>query len=324
VARRPASEEKQLGFDLLTRDPLDAAVHTLGRPILLPIDTIEEDPSQPRLEFDSESLQELAETIARVGVKQPVSVRRKPNELERWILNFGARRLRASKLAGKLEIPAFIDESFDSYDQMIENEQREALKPLEVALFVERRLTAGDSQAEIARRLGKSKSYVTFATGMIDAPDWLMELYRSGRCKGMQELYSLRRLHEEDPAPIELLCAEAGPVTRERVESLKTTLAVHAPASTEGESCSTPAVPVQESAAVLRTADAEPLDRLVSRSQRRSTMVVVVVEHEGKAAELVVDDAPPSEGAVFIRASGGAARQCVPASGLALKGVVRR
>jgi ParB family chromosome partitioning protein len=309
-------------FDLLARDQLDAAASTLGRPMLLALDSIEEDPSQPRLEFDGESLQELAETIARVGVKQPVSVRRKPNEWGRWILNFGARRLRASKLAGKLEIPAFIDESFDSYDQMIENEQREALKPLEVALFVQRRLAAGDSQAEIARLLGKSKSYVTFATGLIDAPDWLMELYRSGRCKGMQELYSLRRLHEEDPGPIELLCADTGPITRDRLESLKTAPAVHAPTSTEDESHPTPAVPMQERTAEIRTAEAEPLDRPASRSQRRST--VVVVEHQGKAAELVVDEAPPSEGDVFIRPAAGAARQRVPASGLVLKGVVRR
>ncbi len=54
------------------------------------------------------------------------------------------------------EIPAFVDEAADSYDQVIENEQREGLRPLELAMFVKRRIAAGESQTEIARRLGKS------------------------------------------------------------------------------------------------------------------------------------------------------------------------
>jgi len=61
----------------------------------------------------------------------------------RWILNFGARHLRAAKLAGLSEIPAFIDTAADDYDQIIENEQREGLKPLELALFVQKRLARG-------------------------------------------------------------------------------------------------------------------------------------------------------------------------------------
>ena len=51
--------------------------------------------------------------------------------------NFGARRLRASKLAGLTEIPAFIDTTAENHDQVIGNEQREGLKPLEIALFVQ-------------------------------------------------------------------------------------------------------------------------------------------------------------------------------------------
>ena len=77
---------------------------------------------------------------------------------------------------------------------MIENEQREGLKPLELALFVQKRLALGDNQAEIAKRLGKSRQYVTLATALIEAPDWLLQAYREGRCRGINELYDLRRL----------------------------------------------------------------------------------------------------------------------------------
>jgi len=169
-----------------------------GQPMLLAIDTIDEDPGQPRQEFDEEPLCELAETIRARGVRQPISVRPNPAAPGRWLLNFGARRLRASKLAGKTHVPAFVDLSVDSYDQVIENEQRERLKPLELALFIERRLAAGESQIDIARRMGKSKAYVTYAMALIDAPEWLLAAYREGRCRGLRELYELRRA---DSAP---------------------------------------------------------------------------------------------------------------------------
>jgi len=166
-----------------------------GKPLLISIDVIDEDPAQPRREFDEESLRELAETIAQRGVRQPVSVRPHPERSGRWMLNFGARRLRASRLAGKTDIPVFIDETADSYDQVIENEHREGLKPIELALFIKRELDAGRSQTEIARRLGKTPPYIAYVCSMIDPPDWLLALYRAGRCRGVKELYDLRRLH---------------------------------------------------------------------------------------------------------------------------------
>ena len=145
---------------------LDApTLATNGQPLMLPVESIDEDPEQPRREFDANALHDLAETIRERGVRQPISVRPDLQQAGRWVLNFGARRLRASKLAGLTEIPAFIDTTADSYDQVIENEQREGLKPLELALFVQKRLAAGDNQAEIAKRLGKSRQYVTRRIG---------------------------------------------------------------------------------------------------------------------------------------------------------------
>src|SRR5690348_14786788 len=107
-----------------------------GQPLMLLLDSIDEDPAQPRREFDEQSLKELAETIVLRGVRQPISVRPHPDHPKRWILNTGARRLRAARLAGRTDIPAFVDTTSDSYDQVIENEQRESLKPIELALFV--------------------------------------------------------------------------------------------------------------------------------------------------------------------------------------------
>jgi ParB family chromosome partitioning protein len=70
----------------------DTPMAAEGRPLLLPLDVIDEDPCQPRSEFDVETLSDLAKTIAARGVLQPVSVRSHPEQAGRWMLNFGARR----------------------------------------------------------------------------------------------------------------------------------------------------------------------------------------------------------------------------------------
>ena len=100
---------------------------------------------------------------------------------------------------------------------MIENEQREGLKPLELALFVQRRVAAGDTQAVIARQLGKSRQYVTMATALIDAPDWLLTAYREGRCRGLNELYEFRKLAADHPQYVEAWTSDRDAITRDRV-----------------------------------------------------------------------------------------------------------
>ena len=188
---------------------------------MIPIADIDEDPDQPRLEFDDEPLKELAATIAERGVRSPVSVRPHPTSPGRWLLNYGARRLRAAKLAGLCELPAFEDKTADSYDQVIENEQREGLKPLELALFVKRELGKGVSQAEIARRLGKSQTYITFVRAMIDPPAWLLDVYRSGKCRNAAQLYELRRLHEAKPECVEEQLGRLNRIGRVDIDRLK-------------------------------------------------------------------------------------------------------
>jgi ParB family transcriptional regulator, chromosome partitioning protein len=205
-------------FDL---NSIDVPASESGTPKSIALTDIDEDPEQPRSEFDDESLRELAATIAERGVKQPVSVRAHPSQAGRWMLNFGARRLRAAKLAGLEQIPAFVDEAADSYDQVIENEQRVGLRPLELAMFVKRRIAAGESQAEIARRLGKSPTLITMISAMIDPPPWLLETYRNGQCKGIAELYELRRLHEREPGRALELVAQREPITRAVLQGAK-------------------------------------------------------------------------------------------------------
>ena len=79
--------------DLLALDDPTSSNQRQGQPLMLPIELIDEDPDQPRREFDADALQELADTIRERGVRQPISVRSHATQPGRWMLNFGARRL---------------------------------------------------------------------------------------------------------------------------------------------------------------------------------------------------------------------------------------
>ena len=279
-------------FDL---DAIDAPADATGAPRSIALADIDEDPQQPRVEFDDASLAELAATIVERGVKQPVSVRPHPTDAGRWMLNFGARRLRASKLAGRDRIPTFVDEAFDGYDQVIENEQREGLKPLELALFVQRRLALGESQAEIARRLGKSKTLVTMIGALIDAPPWLMDLYRSGRCQGINELYELRRLHESDPRGVEQWTAGREKVSRADLQAYK----AEASRSDDRE----PYEPTPMESAP-RVAERQQVAHTAFASRRETDsparMLRVHGRVDGEVVRVLVDAVPPEPAHVIV------------------------
>lgn len=284
-----------------------------GRPLLLPVVDIDEDADQPRREFDANALQELSETIRERGVRQPISVRPNLQASGRWVLNFGARRLRASKLAGLATIPAFIDTTADSYDQVIENEQREGLRPLELALFVQKRLALGDRQADIAKHLGKSRQWVTLATALIEAPDWLLQAYRDERCRGMNELYELRRLHGQHADAVEAWVAgQREPITRDRLAELRATLTPQAlPQQTLDHAADsgapTPANPSRP----------RPASERSSHTDQR-----IHVEFDGQDYQLVVSVAPGQPGHMYVRPLVGGPRRLAPASALKLLGFV--
>lgn len=293
-----------------------------GQPLLLPVEAIDEDPDQPRHEFDANGLQELAETIRERGVRQPISVRPSLQQAGRWLLNFGARRLRASKLAGLETIPAFIDTTADSYDQVIENEQREGLKPLELALFVQKRLALGDKQADIARNLGKSRQWVTLATALIEAPDWLLQAYREGRCRGMMELYELRRLHGEHPQYIQAWVSDRESITRDSVAAMKAELTGVVPGSAR------PGASAMMQAFDAARGDTGPDEAARHPAQRArpqpKTNKRLHVEMDGQDYQLVVSVAPAREGHLYVRPLTGGPRRLALATALKLRGFVSR
>jgi len=200
--------------------PVVADVSPTGKPLELPIDDVEEDEGQPRKEFSEEKMAEMAASIKLRGVRQPVSVRPHPKKSGKWILNFGARRLRGSRLAGKTTIPAFVDDTSDDFDQVIENENRDNLKPMELALFIKGKLDEGVKKAEIARRLTRPASMITELMALIDAPACIEQAYRSGRCTSPKTLYELRMLHNKFAEKVQTWCEKTEEITRKGVTDL--------------------------------------------------------------------------------------------------------
>jgi ParB family chromosome partitioning protein len=207
-----------------------------GKPLDIPLAHIEEDPDQPRKEFTPEAMQEMTDSIRARGIKTPVSVRTHPAKPGKWMLNYGARRYRGSVAAGRESIPAFVDESHDDYDQVIENIQRDDLKPMELALFIKKRLDAGDQKKAIAKNLGKDGAIITQHLALIDPPACIEDAYSNRKCVSPKTLYELRGLHDKFPEQVEAWCADAAEITRKMVSELADELKGNKkPAPTAGE-----------------------------------------------------------------------------------------
>ncbi len=138
----------------------------------IPIDMIEPNPFQPRMSFDQESIQELAESIKALGLIQPITVRKKG--VGKYQIISGERRYRACMLVGLDMIPAYIRDTDDQgmlEMAIVENIQREDLDPIEVALSYQRLIEECHlTQEQMALRVGKKRSSVTNSLRLLQLP----------------------------------------------------------------------------------------------------------------------------------------------------------
>lgn len=144
------------------------------------LERIDFDPDQPRRRMRGERIEELAESIREHGVLEPVSLRCHPEHADRYIVNRGERRVRAARRAGLSCVPAFVDARVDPFAQAAENLHREDMSPFDLAVFIAEREGEGHSRAEIARRLGKPRSFITEAARLNEAPRSCAKRWRKG------------------------------------------------------------------------------------------------------------------------------------------------
>ena len=171
-ATDPSQFRKPVGYinkDVVTRGkPLSSN----GDIVRIPVDMVEPNPYQPRMSFDNEALNELADSIRTLGLIQPITARRKSDD--RFQIISGERRFRACRLCNMDMIPAYVMEADDQgmlEMAIVENIQRENLDPIEVAMSYQRlidecRLT----QEQMAERVGKKRASVTNTLRLLRLP----------------------------------------------------------------------------------------------------------------------------------------------------------
>lgn len=139
---------------------------------MVPISEIETNPFQPRKEFDSVALEELAQSIREQGVITPITVRRMPDG--KYQLIAGERRFRASQLAGLTELPAYIRIATDGQMMemaLVENIQRENLNAMEIALSYNALIEECQlTHEQLSQRVGKDRSTITNYLRLLNLP----------------------------------------------------------------------------------------------------------------------------------------------------------
>lgn len=260
-----------------------------GGPVYLSVDSILEDPDQPRKHFDENSLMELASTIGKNGVKSPISVKECGDG--KFIINHGARRYRATLLRGFQTIPAFIDNDYSEDDQVIENIQRDELTPREIAEYINRKVKAGLKKGDIAKKLGKSNAYISQHVTLLDLPEAIADIFNDGRCNDVTVINDLVRLHDKNPKQVNnFLTEQEGEVTRTTLKEFKEFLQ-HEEESKNGTG---------------KVSKRNAIERSEASLKPNKAILDVIVNYDDRDARLILETPPsqPGTGWIMFRDTG--------------------
>ncbi len=173
--------------------------------LMIPVDLIEPNPFQPRMTFDREALEELADSVRTLGLIQPITVRRK--SADRYQIISGERRFRACKIVGMEMIPAYVRNTDDQgmlEMAIVENIQRENLDPIEVAMSYRRLIEECNlTQEQMAQRVGKKRASVTNCLRLLKLPAKVQHDLKVGQ---VSVGHAKVLLGVEDPEVQEVLC----------------------------------------------------------------------------------------------------------------------
>jgi len=179
-------------------------IQNLGKEEVLDIsiDLIAPNPFQPRKHFDETSLNELAESIRTNGVLQPVIIKKVHNG---YLLVAGERRCKAAKIAGFTTIPAIVRDYNNEYLAelaLLENIQREDLTIVEEAEAYQNAINSLNlTHMELAKKIGKSRSYVSNTLGILTLPQAVIDEVNQGNismghARALSKLKDVDRIHK--------------------------------------------------------------------------------------------------------------------------------
>ena len=189
----------------------------------VPLDHIRPNPDQPRKSFGKDALADLAESIGKRGVLQPILITPDPDRPERFLLVAGERRWRAAQIAGLRTIPTIFKRGIDTLElAIIENLQREDLNPVEEAeglSTLKERQKYTDEQ--LGHLLGKSRVAVTELLALTRLPDEIKTQVRAEESISRRQLLQVTR--EKDPKKQKQLwkAIRTGDYTTREIEKIK-------------------------------------------------------------------------------------------------------
>lgn len=196
-----------------------------GAKEVLVLNTDEVIPKEGQVRQAFNGIEELAESIKVNGQEQPIIVYPKGDD-GKYRIQKGERRWRACKLAG-LTIEAIVSKKEmtdleETAGELIENIQREDLTPMEIALGLQKFIDADWKAIDVAKRLGKSRSYVSQHLALLKLPECVKRLYDEGITTDTEALNSLRQLYELEPEKTATVCEKAMEegITRKACRSL--------------------------------------------------------------------------------------------------------
>lgn len=178
---KPTHSEKMTHFN----NSLIPECQWQGGIILLPVESLYVERARPRQLVEGEELEELARSIARNGLLQPIIVRKNPNPIGKFEIVAGERRWRAAKYANVARIPAIVLDLSDGDAleiSLLENVQRKDITPIELATGYQRLISEfGHNQNSLYQKLGKSRSQIANTLRLLKLPATIQEMIQDGR-----------------------------------------------------------------------------------------------------------------------------------------------
>lgn len=178
---------------------LNEEAKSAGKLLEISIDAIHPDPHQPRKTF--KNIEGLARSIQEQGLLQPIIVKTLQNSEYQIIV--GERRFHAAKQAGLQKVPAILREEEDAQTlilQLLENDQRERVSPLEEAEALQKLIEQMKlSKQDIAKELGRDSAWVSLRLGLLNANPQIKTLIQEEKVQDLRTLHELRKLSEEEP-----------------------------------------------------------------------------------------------------------------------------
>ena len=223
-------------FDLSAFDKLGNSAFGATKPdnqlnvvLAIRLSQIVEDENQPRTDFNDDEWEHFVNDIKKHGVRNPIHIRPATEGGIHQIIN-GARRYRASVDAGLDTIPCLIqtDETrFDDYAQLLDNIKNQAMAPMDIALFIIKRMTAGDSKSMIAEQLSVNNNYITHHLALTKMSAIVQNAHAAGKAKGAQLIYRLNKLYDESPALAETIINNNDEITNALILQARKSLEVN-------------------------------------------------------------------------------------------------